>query len=90
VNPESAKDHSTLNASQLAEEVIMLLSAGNDTTSDAMIVGVYQILRNPKIHQKLNDELSMSFPSLHDDITYEKAKKLTYLVRYTLHQFKNR
>jgi cytochrome P450 len=65
----------------------MLLSAGNDTTSHAIMVGIYQILRNPKVYEKLNRELSMSFLSLHDDITYEKAKTLTYLVRKVLYPF---
>ncbi|QSZ31914.1 hypothetical protein DSL72_001483 [Monilinia vaccinii-corymbosi] len=79
VDPKSAKDYSVLNASQLAEEVIMLLSAGNDTTSDSMMVGIYQILKSPKIYQKLNIELATSFPSLEEEITYDKAKKLVYL-----------
>jgi cytochrome P450 len=80
VDPTSAKDHSILDASQLAEEVIMLLSAGNDTTSDAIIVGIYQSVRNTSVHEQLTEELIAAFPS-HMDITYDKAKKLPYLVR---------
>lgn len=80
LDPASAKDHSTLNAEQLAEEVIMLLAAGNDTASDAIIVGIYQTLRNPSISQKLNQELLAAFPDITEEITYEKAKQLPYLV----------
>ena len=80
LDPASAKDHSTLNAAQLAEEVIMLLAAGNDTSSDAIIVGIYQVLRNPSICQKLNEELLAAFPDLSEEITYEKTKRLPYLV----------
>ncbi|KAK7186865.1 benzoate 4-monooxygenase cytochrome p450 [Paraphaeosphaeria sporulosa] len=79
LDPASAKDHSTLNAAQLAEEVIMLLAAGNDTASDAIIVGIYQTLRNLSICQKLNQELLAAFPDITEEITYEKAKRLPYL-----------
>ena len=81
MNPSSAKDHDTLYAKQLAAELIMLLSAGNDTTSDAMIVGIYQILRCPKIYKKLNDELATLPPDLEQEIDYSKTKNLVYLVR---------
>jgi hypothetical protein len=80
VDPTSAKDHSVLDASQLAEEVIMLLSAGNDTTSDAMIVGIYRTVRSTSVYKRLTEELITAFPS-HVDITYDKVKKLPYLVR---------
>jgi len=80
VDPTSAKDHSVLGASQLAEEVIMLLSAGNDTTSNVMIIGIFQVLRHPEIHKKVSDELATNFPKSNEEITYDKAKKLPYLV----------
>jgi cytochrome P450 len=80
LDPNAAKDHSVLDADQLAAEVIMLLSAGNDTTSDAMIVGIYQTLRNPKVYQTLTDELNNFFPNVKEEITYDKAKRLPYLV----------
>ncbi|KAF2180130.1 cytochrome P450 [Zopfia rhizophila CBS 207.26] len=79
VDPNSAKDHSVLNDNQLAEEVIMLLSAGNDSVSDVLIVGIYKILRHPDVYAKLNDEILSSFPNIREEITYDKAKKLPYL-----------
>ncbi|KAF1956651.1 cytochrome P450 [Byssothecium circinans] len=79
VDPTSAKDHSILNASQLAEEVVMLLSAGNDTTSDAIIVGIYQIVRNGSVHKQLIHELTTAIRGLDEEITYNKVKKLPYL-----------
>jgi cytochrome P450 len=80
VDPTSAKDHSVLDASQLAKEVIMLLLVGNDTTSDAIIVGIYQSVKNTSVHKQLTEELIAAFSS-HEDITYDKVKKLPYLVR---------
>jgi cytochrome P450 len=81
VDPASAKDHSVLNASQLAEEAIILLSAGNDTTSNAMVIGIYQVLKHPGIHERLTKELTKAFPTAPKGISYEEARKLPYLVR---------
>jgi cytochrome P450 len=81
VDPRSAKDHSILDAGQVADEVIMLLSAGNDTTSDAMIVGIYQIVKNKRVYGALNAELKSAFPQLGQDITYSNSCRLPYLVR---------
>jgi cytochrome P450 len=79
VDPTSAKDHSVLNDNQLSDEVIMLLSAGNDTVSAVLITGIYKILRNSEVHARLNEELLSTFPNISDEITYDKAKKMPYL-----------
>jgi cytochrome P450 len=81
IDPKSAKDHSVLDASQLAEEVIMLLSAGNDTTSNVMIIGIYQVLKHPKVYERITQELITAFPNAPQGIPYEEARKLPYLVR---------
>ena len=82
VDAKSAKGHVVLTAEQLTEEVIMLLSAGNDTTSDALIIGIWQICRYPEVLQLLEDELDNAFPSVQnaDSITYENVRSLPYLV----------
>ena len=46
-----------------------------------MIVGIYQILRHPKIHERVNKELLSAFPDVHEEITYHKIKQPPYLVR---------
>ncbi|KAF2265020.1 cytochrome P450 [Lojkania enalia] len=79
VDPNSAKDHSVLSDDQLAEEVIMLLSAGNDSVSGVLIMGIYKILRYPEVHAKVNEELLSYIPNISEEITYEKVKKLPYL-----------
>jgi cytochrome P450 len=84
LDPTSAKGHVIPTADQLTEEVIMLLSAGNDTTSDALIIGIWQICRHPEVLQLLEDELDRAFPSVinTDSMTYENARSLPYLVSY--------
>jgi cytochrome P450 len=64
VDVMSAKGHVVPTAEQLTEEIIMLLSAGNDTTSDALIIGIWQICRHPEVLQSLEDELYREFPSV--------------------------
>lgn len=79
VDPNSAKDHSVLNDSQLADEVIMLLSAGNDSVSNVLIIGLYKILRHPEVYANVNEEILSAFPNISEEVTYDKAKKLPYL-----------
>lgn len=82
MEPSSAKGHKVPTPDQLNDELIVLLTAGNDTTSNSMIVGTYQICKHPDIYRKLNAELEESFPSLNEDISYEQAKSLPYLVSH--------
>lgn len=83
MDPSSAKGHIIPTPDQLNDELIVLLTAGNDTTSNSMIVGTYQICKHAEIYSKVNTELEEYFPSLNEDITYEKAKCLPYLASHT-------
>ena len=74
------KEHTVPTTEKLNDEIVTLLTAGNDTTSNAMIFGVYQICINPGVYQKMSEELETHFPSLQDVVTYERAKTLPYLV----------
>jgi cytochrome P450 len=82
VDANSTKGHVVLTPEQLTEEIIMLLSAGNDTTSDALIIGIWQICRHSEVLQQLEDELRQTFPNVrdHDAITYDNVQNLPYLV----------
>lgn len=82
MDPSSAKGHIIPTPDELNDELIVLLTAGNDTTSNSMIVGTYQICKHTEIYSKLNAELEEYFPSLNEDITYEKAKGLPYLASH--------
>ena len=84
VDPRSAKDHSILTPQQLNDEVIMLLTAGNDTTSNAMIIGIYQICRNEDVYSRLYAELKENFPSVDHIISLEEAKRLPFLVSVSI------
>lgn len=82
VDASAEKGHIVPTSEQLTEEMIMLLSAGNDTTSDALIIGIWQVCRHPEVLHRLEHELEIAFPSIKnsDTITYESVKPLPYLV----------
>lgn len=81
MDPLAVKGYAVPSLSELNDEIVMLLSAGNDTTSTAMIFGIYRISSNPQVYNKVFKELQTNFPSLKEKITYEQAKRLPYLVR---------
>lgn len=66
---------------ELNDELVMLLTAGNDTTSNDLIFGIYKICTSRMVQQRLTEELIKEFPSLDEEITYDHARKLPYLVR---------
>jgi cytochrome P450 len=53
VDPNSAKDHSVLKDSQLADEVIMLLSAGDDSVSNVFMIGTYNVLQHSEVYARI-------------------------------------
>ncbi|ROT40789.1 cytochrome P450 [Sodiomyces alkalinus F11] len=79
MDPKAVKGHSLPTLEELSDELAMLLTAGSDTSSNAIISGIYYVCHHTNIYQTLLDELKEAFPSLGTDITYENARKLTYL-----------
>ena len=81
LDSSAVRDHVAPNTTELNEEALMLLTAGNDTTANAMIFGVYYICRHPDVQRELAAELHAQFPGTEQKITYEDLRNLPYLVR---------
>ncbi|KAL8658077.1 MAG: hypothetical protein Q9202_007630 [Teloschistes flavicans] len=79
LDPNAARGHSIPNAYDLNEEALTLLTAGNDTTANSMIIGAYLICTHPLVLERLVAELDTAFPAGEGSITFEKAKQLPYL-----------
>ena len=87
LNPNAARGHTVPNATELNEEAMTILTAGNDTTSNAMILGAYFICSHPQVHTRVVEELENRFSNIHDSITYDETKNLPYLVRASSSSF---
>ena len=83
LDTSAVRDHVVPDTTELNEEALMLLTAGNDTTANAMIFGVYYICRHLEVQQKLAAELRAKFSGRKQKITYEELRDLPYLVRVT-------
>ncbi|KAK0218598.1 cytochrome P450 [Armillaria nabsnona] len=55
------------------------LIAGTDTTSNAMIVGFFNVLNTPSIRKKLAAELKAMWPEKESPMPYDSLEKLPYL-----------
>lgn len=63
----------------LRDEILTLISAGNDTTGITAMTGLYQILRNPDVQSRLLAELKTVMPGPRDRVPYTTLERLPYL-----------
>ncbi|TCD70358.1 hypothetical protein EIP91_003710 [Steccherinum ochraceum] len=80
----AASQTATTNAEQLSfvdlnEEAFVLVFAGADTGSNAVLCGVVHSIENRRIYKKLKEELLSVWPVLEDKPRYEVLEKLPYL-----------
>ena len=79
LDPTSAKGHKVPTAKQITDEALMLLTAGNDTVSNAMILGLYEVLSAPAVKAKLVREILAANPDPDHELSYEQVRSLPYL-----------
>jgi len=65
----------------LTQEANTLVTAGSETTASVLEVGLFRILQNPAIHERLFAELKEAVPDVLVVPKYATLKKLPYLVR---------
>ncbi|KAI1318724.1 cytochrome P450 [Xylariaceae sp. FL0255] len=78
-DPNAATGHVVPSLEALNDEVAILLTAGNDTTSNALLFGVYSICSDERVLELLRKELRTVFPSSSRRVTYEECRGLRYL-----------
>lgn len=74
----SFKNHG-LNQTEIADESLMQLLAGSDTTATIIRTGFLSILTNPRVYSKLVAEITTTEIPLSRVITYNESLKLPYL-----------
>lgn len=67
---------------RLADEALVLITAGSETTSRALATIIYHVLENPDICIKLQQELDAAIPDANMEASYSTLEALPYLVRF--------
>ena len=77
--PIPAKGYAVPSKQNLRDEILVTISAGDDTTGIANMVTLYNIVANPAIHARLLAELKTVMPKPTDHCEYLKLEQLPYL-----------
>lgn len=64
----------------LQDEAQVMIFAGSDTVALTLVTGLFHVMDNPAVHQKLMAELTQAWPDLGTAPGYEDLEKLPYLV----------
>lgn len=65
----------------IRDEILTLLSAGNDTTGISTMVTLFNVVNNTAVHDRLLAELKTVMPEPESYCPYSELEKLPYLVR---------
>lgn len=79
LTPQEEKNFKVPSRDGLRDEILTMISAGNDTTGITSMVGIYQIIRNPAIQSRLLAELETVLPGPSSEAPYVQIEKLPYL-----------
>jgi hypothetical protein len=79
--PKDKKIRRDLTREELFQEALALLLAGSDTVGNATSVGVFHVLNNKPVLERLTSELRTAWPDPDTHMDYLTLEKLPYLVR---------
>jgi hypothetical protein len=82
LTPDPKKNRPVPSDDALTAEGVLMLAAGMDTTANALRVGTWHVLSDPRVYRKLKEELRDAI--LHRDEIVDSAtlENLPYLVRH--------
>ena len=83
--PIPEKGYQVPNKQGLRDEILTILSAGNDTTGTTTMVTIFNIINRPEIHERLLAELKTVMPKPTSTSSYSELERLPYLVSKFLH-----
>jgi cytochrome P450 len=79
-NPVVFDGLNALEDSLIVAEAVDILAAGSDTTAYSLSVGIWHILQNPTISEKLVGELLEAIPDIQDFPSLNKLEGIPYLM----------
>ncbi|KAL7893330.1 cytochrome P450 [Trichoderma sp. SZMC 28014] len=68
-----------IDTQRLADEALVLITAGSETTSRALTTIIYHVLENPEICTILQRELDAAMPDANMEVSYSTLEALPYL-----------
>lgn len=83
LTPRPEKGQPTIPSKKaLWEEAVNLIAAGSDSITGVMTFGVFYVLHNPAVRERLTEELKTAWPDLETTMCYEAMEKMPYLVSF--------
>lgn len=64
-------------------EILGVLGGGTETSATAATIGIYKVLSNPAIRDRLERELREAFPDPKEVIPWQEFEKVPYLVCFS-------
>ena len=81
LNPDVSKGQWTPDLETMTSDAFMLLIAGTDTTANALVVAVYNLLLAPRLVQRLVSELRGTMSKPFSQSSWASLEQLPFLVR---------
>ncbi|KAF8488484.1 putative P450 monooxygenase [Russula emetica] len=81
LNSETNKGQPPPTELHLYHEALALFAGGSHPVAVTLMIGVYHLLRNPEIKQRLVDEMHTAWPVLDQTPRYEDLEKLPFLAK---------
>ncbi|PWY89786.1 cytochrome P450 [Aspergillus heteromorphus CBS 117.55] len=79
LSPSKEKGQETPSVADLTAEAMVLLIAGEETTANTLMQGIFHVLHDQTILERLQKELREAFPDDDDVITQETLESMPYL-----------
>ncbi|KAI9784345.1 MAG: hypothetical protein M1839_002406 [Geoglossum umbratile] len=87
LKPDENKGRPVPSDSDLTAEALLMLAAGMDTTANALLLGTWHVISDPRIYRKLKDELCSAMPdpdAMVESAVLENLPYLTGVVKESL------
>lgn len=80
LNRDVSEGQKLLLRETLIQEAMGFVMAGSIELSSALAYGTFHVLNDPKVHQRLIEELVVACPDPNNAVSFEILERLPYLV----------
>jgi cytochrome P450 len=83
---EQGKQHRQLNRKELIQDCMLIVVAGSDTTSNALVFALFELAKKLELVQRLRDEIDSIFPGDTPIDDFKKLRDNAPLINATLNE----